>query len=164
MISFAHFFDPYVLFLLGAAYNIEQTREGLRITPLNFLLQGVDGNMVLSYQSPWEATMLLLGILVLYSLLLVGLIVIAAYILSWSIGSFTALLLLALPGVAATLGLWPNITYSPDTLVLRGTGMLGSPWGMFPLVLMGLLTGWSVVLILSDLLDFKDKFRHYYRH
>jgi len=74
------------------------------------------------------------------------------------------LLLLALPGVAVTLGLWPNIPYSPDTLVLRGTGMLGSPWGMFPLVLMGLLTGWSVVLILSDLLDFKDKFRHYYDH
>ena len=35
---------------------------------------------------------------------------------------------------------------------------------MFPLVFMGLLTGWSVVVILSDLLDFKDKFRHYYDH
>ena len=35
---------------------------------------------------------------------------------------------------------------------------------MFPLVLMGLLTGWSLVVILSDLLGFKDNFRHYYDH
>ena len=29
---------------------------------------------------------------------------------------------------------------------------------------MGMLTGWSVIVILSDWLDFKDKFRHYYDH
>jgi hypothetical protein len=117
--------------------------------------------MELSYFAPFEV---IFGILLLYSFLLVGLIVVAAYILGRRIGAFTTLLLLALLGVAAIFGLWPSINYSPKTIVIGGTGTLGSPWGMFPLVLMGLLTGWSVVLILSDLLDFKDKFRHYYDH
>jgi hypothetical protein len=104
------------------------------------------------------------GILVLYSFLLVGLIVVAAYVFGRWRGVFTALLLLALPGVAAIFGLWPNINYSPETIVIGGTGTLGSPWGMFPLIFMGLLTGWSLVVILSDLLGFKDTFRHYYDH
>ena len=161
MINFTYFFVPYIQFLLGAAYNIAQTIEGLRPTSLTFIVGGADSRMELSYFAPLEV---IVGILLLYSFLLVGLIVVAAYILGRRIGAFTALLLLALPGVAAMFGLWPNINYSPETIVIGDTGKLGSPWGMFPLVLMGLLTGWSVVLILSDLLDFKDKFRHFYDH
>jgi hypothetical protein len=164
MINLAHFFDPYIQFLLGAAYNIEQTLEGLRPTPLTFIVGGADAKMGQSYSSPLEAIMLPFGILLLYSFLLVGLIVVAAYILGRRIGGFTALLLLALPGTAAMFGLWPSINYSPDTFVIGGTGTLGSPWGMFPLVLIGLLTGWSLVVILSDLLGLKDNFRHYYDH
>ena len=38
MISFAHFFVPYVQFLGGAAYNIGQTLEGLGIKP-HFVVQ-----------------------------------------------------------------------------------------------------------------------------
>jgi hypothetical protein len=153
------FFQPYTSFLLGAAFSIQQTREGLHSTPPVFLFSGQD-------QSSLYAEMLwpLFGALLLYSLLLDGLIVIAAYILGRRRGSLIALFLLALPGIASTFGLWPPINYYPDTFFLRGTGMLGSVWGMFPLVSMGLLTGWSVVVILSDWLDFKDKFRHYYDH
>jgi hypothetical protein len=33
MTSLAHFFEPYVIFFLGAAYNVEQTLEGLRVSP-----------------------------------------------------------------------------------------------------------------------------------
>ena len=85
--------------------------------------------MELSYFAPFEV---IVGILLLYSFLLVGLIVVAAYILGRRIGAFTALLFLALPGVAAIFGLWPSINYSPETIVIGGTGTLGSPWGMFP--------------------------------
>lgn len=161
MINFTHFFVPYIQFLLGAAYNIAQTIEGLRPTSLTFIVGGADARMELGYFAPLEV---IFGILLLYSFVLVGLIVVAAYILGRRIGAFTALLLLALPGVTAMFGLWPSINYSPETIVIGGTGTLGSPWGMFPLVLMGLLTGWSLVVILSDLLGFKDNFRHYYDH
>jgi hypothetical protein len=164
MNSIAHFFEPYVLFLLGAAYNVQQTLEGLRLRSSSFLVQDADGNIVQSYWSPFEAAMFSLLVLLLYSLLLFGFLLVAAYILGRRRGIYTALLLLALPGFASTLGLWPRINYLPETFVIGGTGTLGSAWGMFPLVFMGLLTGWSVVVILSDLLDFKDKFRHYYDH
>ena len=159
MISFlVRFFGPYIQFLAGAAYSIRQTREGLNQVPTNF------DAFVTDKSSQVEVIWVPFVALLSYSLLLGGLIVIAAYILGRRRGSFIALFLLALPGIASTLGLWPYINYLPDSLVLGGTGILGSVWGMFPLVFMGLLTGWSVVVILSDLWDLKDKFRHYYDH
>ena len=159
------FFEPYMQFLLGAAFSIQQTREGLNPDPLIFHAYAPGSNIGQDQSSPYaEMLWPLLGALLLYSLLLGGLIVIAAYILGRRRGSFFAFLLLVLPGIASTFGLWPRINYFPDTFVLRGTGSLGSVWGMFPLVFMGLLTGWSVIVILSDWLDFKDKFRHYYDH
>jgi hypothetical protein len=165
MISFlVRFFEPYRQFLAGAAYNIEQTREGLNPNPIMFVANVTGSNIEQGPPSLFGGVLLPFAALLLYSLLLGGLIVIAAYILGRRRGCFIALLLLVFPGVASTFGLWPYINYLPDSVALRGRGMLGSAWGMFPLVLVGLLTGWSVIVILSDLLDFKDKFRHYYDH
>jgi hypothetical protein len=123
MINFTHFSVPYVQFLLGAAYNIAQTLEGLRPTSLTIVVGGADSRIELGYFVPFE---MVCGILVLYSFLLVGLIVVAAYVFGRWRGVFTALLLLALPGVAAIFGLWPNINYSPETIVIGGTGTLGA--------------------------------------
>jgi hypothetical protein len=161
MVNFTNFFVPYVQFLLGAAYNIAQTLEGLRPTSLTIVVGGADSRIELGYFVPIEVVG---SMLLLYSFLLVGLIVVAAYILGRWRGALTVLLLLALPGVASIFGFWPHINYSPETIVIGGHGTLGSPLGMFPLVLMGLLTGWSLVVILTDLFGFKDNFRHYYDH
>jgi hypothetical protein len=161
MINFTYFFVPYVQFLRGAAYNIAQIIEGLSPTSLTIVVGGADSRMELGYSVPIE---LIAGMLLLYSFLLVGLIVVAAYVLGRWRGAFTALLLLILPGVASIFGFWPNINYSPEAIVLGGHGTLGNPLGVFPLVLMGLLTGWSLVVILSHLLGLKDNFRHYYDH
>jgi hypothetical protein len=143
MINFlVRFFEPYMLFLLGAAFNIQQTREGLNPDPIIFHVYAPGSNIGQGLPSQYAGMLWLpFGALLLYSLLLGGLIVIAAYILGRRRGSFIALLLLALPGISSTFGLWPRINYFPDTFVLRGTGMLGSVWGMFPLVFMGLGTG-----------------------
>ena len=135
--------------------------EGLRPTTLTFVIGGADSRIELGYFVPIE---FIGSILLLYSFLLVGLIVVAAYILGRWRGAFVALLLLVLPGFASIVGFWPNINFSPETIVLGGNGTLGNPLGMFPLVLMGLLTGWSLVLILTDLLGLKDNFRHCYDH
>jgi hypothetical protein len=161
MINLGHFFVPYIQFLLGAAYNIAQIIEGLSPTTLTFVIGGADSRLELGYSVPIE---FIGSMLLLYSFLLVGLIVVAAYILGRWRGAFVALLLLVLPGVASIFGFWPDINYSPATIVLGGHGTLGNPLGMFPLVFMGLLTGWSLVVILSDLLGLKDNFRHYYDH
>jgi hypothetical protein len=146
MISFlVRFFEPYLQFLAGAAYNIEQTREGLNPDPIMMVANVAGSNIEQGPPSPFEGILLPFGILLLYSILLGGLIVIAAYILGRRRGSLIALLLLALPGVLSTFGFWPYINYLPASLALRGRGILGSPWGMFTLVFMGLLTGWALV-------------------
>ena len=108
MINFADFFVPYIQFLLGAAYNIAQTIEGLKPTSLTFVVGGADSRLELGYFAPFEV---IAGILLLYSFLLVGLIVVAAYIWGRWRGAFTALFLLALPGVAAMVDLWPSIHF-----------------------------------------------------
>src|SRR5262245_16670937 len=109
MMSFlARFFEPYAWFLLGAAFNIQQTREGLNTNPLIFYAYAPSSNIGQDQSSPYAGMLsLLFGALLLYSLLLGGLIVIAAYILGRRRGSFIAFLLLALPGIASTFGLWP---------------------------------------------------------
>jgi hypothetical protein len=109
-------------------------------------------------------TLLILLMLVLYWLGLVILIVLAAYILGRIKGVIIALVILALPGVCNAFGLFHDINYMPHTSVLRGTGVLGSPWGLLPLVILGLLTGWSLVIILVDIFGVGERFRHYYDH
>jgi len=82
MISFlVRFFEPYLRFLAGAAYNIQQTREGLNPDPIIFDAYVTDSNIGQSQSSLCEGILLPFGALLLYSLLLGGLIVIAAYIL-----------------------------------------------------------------------------------
>jgi hypothetical protein len=102
MINFGQFFVPYIQFLRGAAYNIAQIIEGLSPTTLTFVIGGADSRMELGYSVPIE---FIAGMLLLYSFLLVGLIVVAAYILGRWRGAFVALLLLILPGVASIFGL-----------------------------------------------------------
>jgi hypothetical protein len=161
MINFADFFIPYILFLRGATYNIAQTITGLKPRPLTFVIGGAGPRLDLGYFVPIEVVA---SILLLYSFLLVGLIVGAAYVWGRWRGVLIALFLLALPGFAVMVDLWPNIRFQPETIVLGGTGTLGSPWGMFPLISMGLLTGWSLVLILTDSFGFRDNFRNGYDH
>ena len=57
MINFTHFFVPYIQFLLGAAYNIAQTLEGLKPTSLTFIVGGADPRMELIEKSIKSRTM-----------------------------------------------------------------------------------------------------------
>ena len=105
-----------------------------------------------------------LGVLLLYFLGLIVLISLAAYILGRIKGVFIAILFSASPGVFNVFGLFPKINYVADTFVIGGKGVLGSPWGLLPLLILGVITGWSWVIILVDIFDLGEKFRHYYDH
>lgn len=92
------FAAPYIQFLNGAAYNIEQTLEGLKVRSSNFLIRDAAGDIIGSYWSPGEAALVPLGVLLLYLIFLIVLIVLAAYVLGRIKGVSIALLLIALPG------------------------------------------------------------------
>ncbi|MCK9345066.1 MAG: hypothetical protein M0P64_03000 [Candidatus Pacebacteria bacterium] len=165
MTIIAELLKPYVLFLQGAAYSIGQTLDGLGVLSSNIVETDVNGQIIGSYLSPSEAYIsILLGLLLLYLMLLVGALFLSGYVLGKWRGALIATFIISLPGIASLLGIFPNINYLPDKFVIHGTGTLGSVGGMFPLVLIGLLTGWSLVLLLSDLFDLGDRFRHYFDH
>lgn len=116
------------------------------------------------YWSPYEAMLPILGVLLLYAILMVALTVLAGYIVNRWKGAAITLLLLSLPGLCALFGDFFPIGITPIEYDVGGTGALGSAWGMTPLILLGMLTGWSFVLIISDAFQLQDKFRHLYDH
>lgn len=157
------FFLPYVKFLLGAAYNIQQTLEGLHIWSSNFLVTDTAGHVVGSYWSPIQAMYLPFFVLVI---LLLGLLItstLAAYALASKKGVFIAILLWITPGLLSVLDVLPDFNLIPETYHI-GSGYLGSPLGIIPLVFMGLLTGWVIVILLTNILKLEDNYRHYYDH
>jgi hypothetical protein len=158
------FLYPYVSTLYGAAWNIQQNMEGMGIASSNFVQRDKQGHIVSSYWSPAEATIPLLGILALCSLVLAVLFVVCGYVLGRKRGAMGAVGLLALPGCLNLASLWPMLRYLPDRFDISGTGALGAPLGFLPLLALGILLGWCATILLADILPLGDRFGHLYDH
>ena len=157
------FFSPYLKFLIGAAYNIQQTLEGLQLWSSNIIKMDSGGHIVNSYWSPAEAMVLPFLGLVILLLALVVTSTLAAYCLGSKKGSFVAVLFWITPGLLSVFGVLPDFNLIPETYHI-GSGYLGSPLGMVPLVIMGLLIGWVFVILMTNIFKLEDRFRHYYDH
>jgi hypothetical protein len=144
------FFYPYIQFLMGAAYSIQQTLEGLGIATSNFLVRDSSGKIINSYWSVSEAVLPTLGILLIYSFLLFCAFCIAGYCLGRVKGTAIALLVLLSPGLFSTIDLWPAINFIPERFNIGGLGSLGSSVGMISLVCLGLLSGWTLIVVATD--------------
>lgn len=157
------FFFPYIAFLYGAAYSIQQILEGIGLASSNFLERNEKGIIVGSYWSPAEAVTPILGFLLLYSIVLFCALLAAGFVIARWRGVIVAFAALTVPGFLNAAGLWPQINYLPDSFYIGG-GSLGSPLGMVPLLIFSLLTGWCITIIFYDTLNLTDKFRGYYDH
>jgi len=157
------FFFPYIAFLYGAAYSIQQILEGIGLASSNFWERNEKGVIVGSYWSPAEAATPILGLLLLYSIVLFCALLAAGFVIARWRGVTVAFAALAVPGLLNVAGLWPQIHYLPDSFYIGG-GSLGSPLGMVPLLILSLLTGWCITIIVYDTLNLTDKFRGYYDH
>ncbi|MBO2583506.1 hypothetical protein [Shewanella algae] len=159
----SNFFFPYIAFLYGAAYSIQQILEGIGLASSNFLERNEKGLIVGSYWSPTEAVIPILGLLLLYSIVLFFALLAAGFVIARWRGVAIVFAVLAVPGLLNVAGLWPQINYLPDSFYIGG-GSLGSPLGFVPLLILGLLTGWCTTVIVYDSLNLTDKFRGYYDH
>lgn len=160
----ADFFHPYIVPLIGAAYNIQQTLEGLGLSSSNFIVKDEAGNIVNSYWSPAEAVYAPFGVLFFLLIMSVLLALCAAFALARWKGVAGMLLLISIPGILSVSGLWPEIRYMPDTYVIGGEGVLGDVNGYLPILLVSLLIGWSLIVIFYTSLNVKEKFRSIYDH
>ncbi|MTV40423.1 hypothetical protein [Duganella radicis] len=158
------FFYPYFLLIYGASWNVQQSLEGMGIRSSSFVEYDGGGHVMSSYWSPGQALLPIMGLLVVLTLALSMSIVLAGYILRRKTGAALAILLLCLPGVLNLLSLWPVMPLIPDTFVISGNGVLGSGWGISPLLGLGVLAGWSGLILLSDLLRLGENFGHVYDH
>lgn len=158
------FFLPYVSALYGAASNIEQSLEGLGALSSNFITRNAQGMIIGSYWSPVEVAQSILGLLVLLAPPLLLLWCAAGYVVGRKKGVAIAILLACLPGILSVMGVWPSLSFFPDTFVIDGRGVLGSGWGMLPLVGLGMAIGWTCAIILCDLFSLGDRFWHIYDH
>jgi hypothetical protein len=121
------------------------------------------GRFVNAYRSATEVVALPLGLLLVYSIFVVLLVLLVGYCLRRASGVFGALLILLLPGILSIVGWWPEFPVVPEKYNV-GTGSLGIPEGMFSVVLISLLSGWLLVVLLTDALRLGDRFRNLYDH
>lgn len=157
----ASFVQPYLAFILGAAYNLQQTLEGLRVHGSNYLVRNAAGQIVDSYWNASQAVALpLLGVLA-FSCVLLGLFLVALRSLAGWRGVWIAVAVLGLPGLLSALGWWPEIHWLPRSYNV-GSGVLGSPWGMFALLAISLSSGWTAVILATKTFALDDRFRHGY--
>lgn len=161
---FIKFTYPYFAFLMGAAYNVQQTLEGAGLSSSNFLVRDTSGQIINSYWSPAEAVYLPFGVLLFYSLLLLFGFCVAGYALWCRKGIAITIVVASTPGILSLIGYWPKVNFMPVVYEIGRVGALGSSYGMAALAMIALLSGWVVVVILTDMLSLQDRFRHAYDH
>ena len=146
----AKFLSPYVSALHGAAWNLQQNFEGLGLSSSSYLERNSAGQIVSSYWSPGEATLIYLGLLLLIWMILAALLLLCGYVLAGKPGAAGMLFVELIPGISNMAGAWPNIGFAPDEYVIDGTGVLGTGHGMAPLILIGVVSGWCLSVLAID--------------
>jgi hypothetical protein len=164
---FDMFIFPYLSAAFGAAYALLQNLDGLDWLKTSFPFAAHPSSafaIIQSHPTPTEvAKVLALGFFA-YIWILAFVFSFCGYLAAQTKGfAFTTLLVL-MPGVFGAMGLLGKPNFSPDVYSVGKTGYLGSPEGTIPIVLLGLVTGWCVVVFLADTLGLGEKFRHWYDH
>jgi hypothetical protein len=154
------FLQPYFQVIIGAAYNLQQSLEGLGLSGISYAVLDENGRITNSYWSLDQAIGPLLLGLSLFAIFL-AIAFVFAFRSFGKLGSKVSVLVLILPGLFSVLGLWPTLQWAPRTYVL-GSGALGSPMGMLAVLITAMSSGWTIVVLLSKRLGFDDRFRHGY--
>ena len=158
------FYSPYIQFLVGAAYSIQQTLDGLHIHSSNFVKYNQNGNIIGSYWSASEATYLPLGMLLFISIFICFCIILSGYVIGRRKGVAFSALVICAPGLASVVGFAPQLNLIPHEYVIGGTGVLGEVPGMIPLVILALAFGWSIAIIGMDLFSLGERYRNTFDH
>ncbi len=156
---------PYVIALYGAAYNANQALQGMiKHAPNPAAIPAGAGPMVSVFEPALDTNVIWLSLIAYCVLILLPALLLSGYVIKRWKGCVLALAVVLVPGVLAVVGVFPAIDFLPREFVIDALGVLGDAGGMFPLVLLVLISGWSAVLILSDVLQLGDNFRHLYDH
>lgn len=155
------FFYPYVMLCYSAGYALLQTLDGMGVISTNFVETNAQGALLSSYWSPNKVAVILGGCFLELFILLLLFVFLSSWILARKNGLIIAFVLIIIPGLLSLFHLLPAIQWLPLTYAIGGTGVTGNAAGLASLSFIGLLCGWTIVVIISDIFSTGEKFRQW---
>ncbi|HCB4468337.1 TPA: hypothetical protein MZO75_000167, partial [Salmonella enterica] len=119
------------------------------------------GALLSSYWSPNKVAVVLGGCFLELFILLLPFVFLSSWILARKKGLIICFVLLITPGLLSLCHLLPAIQWLPLTYEIGGTGATGNAAGLGSLSLIGLLCGWILAIIISDIFATGEKFRQW---
>ena len=119
------------------------------------------GALLSSYWSPNKVAVVLGGCFLELFILLLPFIFLSSWILARKKGLIICFVLLITPGLLSLCHLLPAIQWLPLTYEIGGAGATGNAAGLGSLSLIGLLCGWILAVIISDIFATGEKFRQW---
>ncbi len=144
------FSGPYLILLMRAAWNIQQNLVGIGYWSTDAVQFDRHGSIL---QAGWNPTASMLPLLGFLSVLVFGsffLLVLTGYVLGRRRGAFIVVVILLLPGLLSTAGLWPTISPVPEAFDVSGIGIIGDVLGTLTLIVLAVVAGWIMAILMSD--------------
>ncbi|QXO72579.1 hypothetical protein [Morganella morganii] len=155
------FFYPYIMLCYSAGYALLQTLDGMGLISTNFIEMSTEGVLLSSYWSPNKIAVVLGDSIFGFFILLLPFIFLSSWILARKKGLIISFVLLITPGLLSLCHLLPAIQWLPLTYAIEGTGVTGNAAGLASLSFIGLLCGWILAIIISDVFATGEKFRQW---
>ncbi|EOA6738427.1 hypothetical protein ACQ00H_003229 [Escherichia coli] len=138
-----------------------QTLDGMGVISTNFVEMNAQGALLSSYWSPNKVAVVLGGCFLELFILLLPFVFLSSWILARKKGLIICFVLLITPGLLSLCHLLPAIQWLPLTYEIGGTGATGNAAGLGSLSFIGLLSGWVLAVIISDIFATGEKFRQW---
>ncbi|WP_240725782.1 hypothetical protein [Escherichia sp. E4694] len=138
-----------------------QTLDGMGVISTNFVEMNAQGALLSSYWSPNKVAVVLGGCFLELFILLLPFVFLSSWILARKKGLIICFVLLITPGLLSLCHLLPAIQWLPLTYEIGGTGATGNAAGLGSLSFIGLLSGWILAVIISDIFATGEKFRQW---
>ncbi|UOY66837.1 MULTISPECIES: hypothetical protein [Enterobacter] len=138
-----------------------QTLDGMRVISTNFVETNAQGILLSSYWSPNKVAVALGGCFLELFILLLPFVFLSSWILARKKGLIICFVLLIAPGLLSLCHLFPAIQWLPLTYEIGGTGATGNAAGLASLSFIGLLCGWILAIIISDVFATGEKLRQW---
>ena len=145
----------------SAGYALLQTLDGMGVISTNFVETNAQGILLSSYWSPSKVAVALGGYFLELFILLLPFVFLSSWILARKKGLIICFVLLIAPGLLSLCHLFPSIQWLPLTYEIGGTGATGNAAGLGSLSFIGLLSGWILAVIISDIFATGEKFRQW---
>lgn len=155
------FFYPYIMLCYSAGYALLQTLDGMGVISTNFVETNAQGALLSSYWSPNKVAVILGGGFLELFILLLPFVFLSSWILARKKGLIISFVLIIIPGLLSLFHLLPSIQWLPLTYAIGGTGVTGNAAGLASLSFIGLLCGWIIAVIISDIFSTGEKFRQW---